>query len=59
MENYSKLQKQTGSSYEIFRAIGSEEEAQIYIKAGLKEKIVNNRCSLINPSIDRRAYNFK
>ncbi|MDE6769347.1 MAG: HNH/ENDO VII family nuclease [Muribaculaceae bacterium] len=59
MENYSKLQKQTGWSDEIFRAISSEEEAQIYIKAGLKEKIVNGRYALINPAINGQAYNCR
>ena len=58
MKKYSKLQKQTGWSDEIFRAIGSEEEAQIYIEGSLKEKIVNGRYALINLAIDRRVYNF-
>lgn len=43
MENYSHLQRQTGWSDTIFRAIGSEEEALIYMKAGLVEKTVNGR----------------
>lgn len=33
MENYSHLQRQTGWSDTIFRAIGSEEETLIYMKA--------------------------
>ncbi|MBD5313910.1 MAG: hypothetical protein HDS06_06800, partial [Bacteroides sp.] len=52
MENYSSLQRQTGWSDAIFKAIGSKEEAMIYIKAGLVEKIVNGRPTLTNPTID-------
>lgn len=38
MENYSRLQRLTGWSDVIFRAIGPEEEARIYMEAGLIEK---------------------
>lgn len=59
MENYSHLQERTGWSDSIFRAIGSEEEARIYIEAGLVEKTVNRRQALTNPAIDGRAYNCR
>ena len=59
MENYSHLQERTGWSDSIFRAIGSEEEARIYIEAGLVEKTVNDRQALTNPAIDGRAYNCR
>lgn len=59
MENYFHLQKQTGWSDEIFRAIGSEEEARIYINARLVEKTVNGRPALTNPAIDGRAFNCR
>lgn len=59
MENYSHLQQLTGWSDTILRAIGSEEEALIYLKAGLIEKTVNGRQALTNPSIDGRAFNCR
>lgn len=59
MENYQHLQQQTGWSDAIFRAIGSEAEARIYIKAGLQEKTVNGRPALVNPAIDGRAFNCR
>lgn len=59
MENYAHLQQQTGWSDTIFKAIGSEAEALIYIKAGLTEKTVNGRQALTNPTIDGRAFNCR
>ena len=51
MKNYKELQKKTGWSDVICEAINSMEEAQIYIQAGLVEKIVNGRPALTNPKI--------
>lgn len=59
MDNYSHLQRRTGWSDEIFRAIGSEQEAIVYINGGLVEKIVNGRRALTNPYIDGRAFNCR
>ena len=57
MEKYKHLQQQTRWSDTIFEAITSEEEAIIYIKAGLIEKIINGRPTLINPLINGRDKN--
>lgn len=59
MKNYKYLQQQTGWSDTIFQAISSEEEALIYINAGLIEKTINGRQALINPNIDGSAYNCR
>ncbi len=59
MTDYRRLQRLTGWSDAILRAIGSEDEARIYIRAGLVERVVNGRPALINPSIDGRAYNCR
>lgn len=59
MKNYKELQKKTGWSDVICEAINSMEEAQIYIQAGLVEKIVNGRPALTNPKIVGNAYNCR
>ena len=59
MTDYRRLQRLTGWSDAILRAIGSEDEARIYIRAGLVERVVNGRPALINPSIDGRAFNCR
>ncbi len=46
-----QLRLRTGWSSEVIDAIRSKEEAEIYVKAGLKEKTVNGRPALVNPAI--------
>lgn len=48
--------KMTGWSEAICRAINSEEEARIYLDAGLEEKMVNGRPALVNPAICGEAF---
>ncbi len=48
--------EKTGWSEEICRSIDSEEEARVYIEAGLMEKVVNGRCALVNPAICGEAF---
>lgn len=59
MEEYKTLTQRTGWSEAICRAIGSMEETEIYIRAGLKEKMVNGRPALVNPAINGRAFNCR
>ena len=47
----------SGWSTNILRYIRTKEEAKIYMKAKLKEKIINGKTALIQPQIDGRAYN--
>ncbi len=47
-----KIQQTTGWSDAIVNAIQSEEEARIYMDAGLKEAKVNGKPALIQPRID-------
>lgn len=54
-----KLQHRLRLSDAIFQAINSEEEARIYMEAGLVEKTVNGRPALTNPTIDGKAYNCR
>ncbi len=55
----TELNLRTGWSSEIIDAIRSEEEAEIYVKAGLKEKTVNGRPALVTPAIVGRAFNCR
>ena len=59
MENYAEIQRLTGWSDEICRALRSEEEARVFMEAGLVEKRVNGRAALTNPAIDGRAHNCR
>jgi hypothetical protein len=53
MENWKqKIKMCTGWSDAIITALHSEEEAQVYIHAGLVEKIVNGKSALVQQSID-------
>ena len=53
MRNFrKKIQQKTGWSDAIVNAIQKEEEAHIYMKAGLKEMEVNGRPALIQPRIN-------
>lgn len=53
MEDFrKKIQQMTGWSDALVNAIRTEEEARIYMKAGLKEMIVNGKPALIQPRID-------
>lgn len=47
----------TGWSTNLLRYIRTKEEAQIYMKAGLKEKIINGKTALIQPRIEGKAHN--
>lgn len=51
-EEKAKLRELTGWSDEILDAIGSWEEAEIYMKAGLKEVEINGKKCLIRDDID-------
>lgn len=51
-EEKAKLRELTGWSDEILDAIGSWEEAEIYMKAGLKEAEINGKKCLIRDDID-------
>ena len=46
------LQESQGWSEKLCNAISSFEEAEIYIKAGLKEVIINGKSCLIRQDID-------
>jgi len=54
-----KIRQLTGWSDEICNAIGSMDEAQIYINANLVEKTVNGRAALCNPNIAGAAFNCR
>lgn len=51
-EEKAKIKELTGWSDEILDAIGSMEEAEIYMKAGLKEVEINGKKCLIREDID-------
>ncbi|URZ02032.1 HNH/ENDO VII family nuclease [Clostridium felsineum] len=51
-EQKEKIRELTGWSDEILDAIGSLEEAEIYMKAGLKEVEINGKKCLIRDDID-------
>lgn len=51
-EEKARLKELTGWSDEIIDAIGSLEEAEIYMKAGLKEVEINGKKCLIRDDID-------
>lgn len=47
-----RIQARTGWSEAIVSAIRSEEEAELYIRAGLKEMRVNGKPALVQPRIN-------
>ena len=51
-EKKNDIKKRTGWSDEIINSIGSMREAEIYIKAGLKEAEINGKKCLIRSDID-------
>ncbi len=51
-EEKEDIRKRTGWSDEILDALGSKEEAEIYIKASLKEMEINGRKCLVRSDID-------
>lgn len=60
MESWrSSVKRSSGWSDDIILTLRSEEEAKIYIGAGLVEKRVNGRPALVNPTIDGRAFNCR
>ena len=58
-EEYNRVRHKSGWSDRILQYIDSEEEAQIYIRAGLKEAIVGGRPALIRTDIDWPAFNCR
>ena len=58
-EEYNRVRHKSGWSDRILQHIDSEEEAQIYIRAGLKEAIVGGRPALIRTDIDWPAFNCR
>lgn len=54
-----EVKRRTNWSNVIINALNSREEAEIYIKAGLKQAIVGGRFALINPHINWSAYNCR
>ncbi len=52
------IQASTGWSQEILDAIRSKEEADIYIRAGLKEVCIGGRKALIRADIDWSDYSI-
>ena len=52
IEKTNDIKKRTGWSDEIINSIGSMREAEIYIKAGLKEAEINGKKCLIRSDID-------
>ena len=55
----SSLQQRTGWSAKITAYIRDMEEAEVYIKARLKEGRVNGKAALLNPLIKGEAYNCR
>ena len=51
-EEKKEIQEETGWSSEILEQIGSRKEAEIYMKAGLKEVEINGKKCLIKEDID-------
>ena len=58
-EEYNKVRHKSGWSDRILQYIDSVEEAQIYIRAGLKEAVVGGRPALIRTDIDWSAFNCR
>lgn len=54
-----QLRERTGWSEEIVEAIGSVEEAEIYIRAGLKEARIGDRLALVRTDIDWQDYSVR
>lgn len=55
----SVLKLRTGWSSSIVDYIGSMAEAEIYVKARLREAVVGGRPALVRDDIDWRAYNCR
>lgn len=55
----SQLKLRTGWSAQILDNIGSMAEAEIYIKAHLKEAVVGGRPALVRTDIDWSAFNCR
>ena len=51
-EQKAKIKEQTGWSDEVIDAIGSWEEAEVYMNANLKEVEVNGKKCLVKDNID-------
>jgi len=59
IQEKERLGLRTGWSSQILDNVGSVEEAEIYIKAGLKEATVGGRVALIRSDIDWSAFNCR
>lgn len=53
------IRLRTGWSDRVLPSIGSREEAEIYIRAGLREAVVGGRPALIRSDIDWSAFNCR
>ena len=53
------IRLRTGWSDRVLSSIGSREEAEIYIRAGLREAVVGGRPALIRSDIDWSAFNCR
>lgn len=58
-EEYNLVRLKSGWSDRILKYIDSVEEAQIYIRAGLKEALVGGRPALVRTDIDWSAFNCR
>ena len=52
-----KVHLQTGWSLDLINQMNSEEEARIYMRAGLQERIIGGRKALVRWNIDWAAFN--
>ncbi|MBR6465674.1 MAG: HNH/ENDO VII family nuclease [Bacteroidales bacterium] len=53
------IKSQTGWSDEIIESLSSVEEAEIYIRAGLKEAVIGGKVALIRTDIDWADYSIR
>jgi len=56
-EQKKEIKEKTGWSDDIVNSIRTEDEAQIYMDAGLQEGEVNGKSALLQPKIDGKACN--
>lgn len=54
-----KIHEKTGWSMEVIGYMRSEEEAMIYVRAGLREAVVGGRKALVRDDIDWAAFNCR
>lgn len=54
-----QIKSRTGWSDEIIESLSSVEEAEIYIKAGLREAVIGGKVALIRTDIDWADYSIR